>query len=89
MTSLYLGHCVVVLMPIGSPTCAGIKLVLQPEPSTIKLWIPAGFVLSNEEPVDATVRELVEKISLLLIAFDSTSVRDRYVCVPLPDNKFS
>jgi hypothetical protein len=75
------GHYVVTLLHVGSPNGSSVKLVLQCEPRTGKIWFHAGSVLPNEEHVVADFRKRFEKIGLLMI-HDLTVLR-----VPLPDNK--
>jgi 8-oxo-dGTP pyrophosphatase MutT (NUDIX family) len=55
------GHYVVILLLVGSPNGSDVKLILQREPRPGKIWIRAGYVLSNEQPIDTVVRELFEK----------------------------
>jgi 8-oxo-dGTP pyrophosphatase MutT (NUDIX family) len=51
------GHDVVVVLHVGGTKLSGVKLVLQREPRTGKTWFPAGSITTNEEHVDAAVRE--------------------------------
>jgi 8-oxo-dGTP pyrophosphatase MutT (NUDIX family) len=55
----YVGHgCyMVVALHVGGSKFADIKLVVKREPRSGKTWFPAGSVSSNEEPIDAAVRE--------------------------------
>jgi ADP-ribose pyrophosphatase YjhB (NUDIX family) len=61
--------------------------VLQREPRTGKTWFPAGSVTTNEEPVDAAVRELHEEIGLTLTPDDLTLLSDAHVRVALPEGQ--
>jgi ADP-ribose pyrophosphatase YjhB (NUDIX family) len=57
--------------------------VLQREPHTGKIWFPAGTVASNEEPVDAAVRELHKETGLASTLDDLTLLSDALVRVAL------
>jgi 8-oxo-dGTP pyrophosphatase MutT (NUDIX family) len=62
-----------------------VKLVLQREPRSGETWFPGGSILSNEEPVDAAVRELHEETGLVLTPDDLTLLSDALVRVTLPE----
>jgi 8-oxo-dGTP pyrophosphatase MutT (NUDIX family) len=49
------------------------------EPRTGKTWFPAGSVTTNEELVDAAVRELHEETCLILTPDDLTLLSDARV----------
>jgi 8-oxo-dGTP pyrophosphatase MutT (NUDIX family) len=55
---------------VGGTKPSDLKLILQREPRSGKTWFPAGSVLSNEEHVDAAVRELHEETGLVLTPED-------------------
>jgi 8-oxo-dGTP pyrophosphatase MutT (NUDIX family) len=77
------GHYVVLVIHVGGTKLSDVKLVLQREPHTGKTWFPAGFVLPNEEHVDAAVRELHEETGLILTPDDLTLLSDALVRVAL------
>jgi hypothetical protein len=54
------GPCnyVVILLNVGGSKVSDMKLVLQREPRTRKTWYHDGFVLHDDEHVDAAIREL-------------------------------
>jgi 8-oxo-dGTP pyrophosphatase MutT (NUDIX family) len=58
--------------------------VLQFEPRSGKTWFPAGSVTTNDEHVDAAVRELHEETGLILTPDDLTLLSDALVRVALP-----
>jgi 8-oxo-dGTP pyrophosphatase MutT (NUDIX family) len=78
------GRYVVVVLHVGGTKLSYVKLVLQREPRTGKTWFPAGSVTSNEEHVDAAVRELHEETGLTLTPDDLTLLSDALVRVALP-----
>jgi ADP-ribose pyrophosphatase YjhB (NUDIX family) len=59
------GRYVVVVLHVGGTKLSDIKLVLQREPPFGKTWFPASSVSTNEEHVDAVVRELHEETGLI------------------------
>jgi 8-oxo-dGTP pyrophosphatase MutT (NUDIX family) len=81
MASVGPGRYVVVVLHVGGTKLSDVKLVLQREPRSIKTWFPAGSVTSNEEHVDAAVRELHEETGLILIPDDLTLLSDAHVRV--------
>jgi ADP-ribose pyrophosphatase YjhB (NUDIX family) len=84
MPSVGLGRYVVVVLHVGGTKLSYVKLVLQREPRTGKTWFPACLVTTNEEHVDATVRELHEETGLILTPDDLTLLSDAHVRVALP-----
>jgi ADP-ribose pyrophosphatase YjhB (NUDIX family) len=78
---------VVVVIHVGGTKLSNVKLVLQREPRTGKTWFPAGFVTTNEEPVDAAVRELHEETGLTLTPDDLTLLNVAHVRVALPEGQ--
>jgi ADP-ribose pyrophosphatase YjhB (NUDIX family) len=78
------GRYVVVVLHVGGTKVADVKLVLQREPRCGRTWFPAGSVTTNEEPVDAAVRELHEEIGLILTPDDLTLLSDAPARVALP-----
>jgi 8-oxo-dGTP pyrophosphatase MutT (NUDIX family) len=78
------GHYVVIVIHVGGTKLSDVKLVLQREPRSGETWFPTGFVLPNEEPVDAVVRELHEETGLTLTSDDLTLLSDARVRVALP-----
>jgi 8-oxo-dGTP pyrophosphatase MutT (NUDIX family) len=74
---------VVAILHVGGTKLSDVKLVLQREPRTGKTWFPGGSVTANEEPVDATVRELYEETGLILTPDDLTLLRVSSVRVAL------
>jgi 8-oxo-dGTP pyrophosphatase MutT (NUDIX family) len=83
MAYVGLGRYVVVVLHVGGTKLFDIKLVLQRESRTGKTWFPAGSVTTNEEHVDAAVRELHEKTGLILTPDDLTLLSDAHVRVAL------
>jgi ADP-ribose pyrophosphatase YjhB (NUDIX family) len=77
------GRYEVVVLHVGGTKLSNVKLVLQREPRTCKTWFAAGSVTANEEPVDATVRELHEETGLILTPDDLTLLSDAPVRVAL------
>jgi ADP-ribose pyrophosphatase YjhB (NUDIX family) len=57
--------------------------VLQRKPRYGKTLLPAGSIFPNEDPVDAAVRELFEKIDLTLTVDDLTLLSNNPRRVPL------
>jgi ADP-ribose pyrophosphatase YjhB (NUDIX family) len=82
----FVGPCryVVVVLHVGGTKLSDVKLVLKREPRTGKTWFPACSVTTNEELVDAAVRELYEEICLILTPDDLTLLSDAHVRVALP-----
>jgi ADP-ribose pyrophosphatase YjhB (NUDIX family) len=78
------GRYVAVVLHVGGTKLSDVKLVLQRKPRTGKTWLPAGSVTTNEEPVDAAVRELHEETRLILTPDDLTLLSDTLVRVALP-----
>jgi 8-oxo-dGTP pyrophosphatase MutT (NUDIX family) len=70
------GRYVVVVLHVIGTKLSDIKLVLQREPRFGKTWFPAGLVSTNEEHVDAAVRELHEETGLILTPDDLTLLSD-------------
>jgi 8-oxo-dGTP pyrophosphatase MutT (NUDIX family) len=87
MASVRPRRYVVVVLHVGGFKLADIKLVSQREPSSGKTWFPVGSMLSNEEHVDVVVRELHEKIGLILTHDDLTMLSDAPVRVALRDGQ--
>jgi 8-oxo-dGTP pyrophosphatase MutT (NUDIX family) len=83
MASVGPGRYVVVVIHVGGTKLSNVKLVLQRRPRTGKTWFPAGSVTTNEEHVDAAVRELHEETSLTLTPDDLTLLSDAPVRVAL------
>jgi ADP-ribose pyrophosphatase YjhB (NUDIX family) len=84
MACLGHGRYVVVVLQVGGSKASCIKLVLQREPRSNKTWFPACSILSNQELVDADVRELHEETRLVLITHgDLTLLSDAPVRVAL------
>jgi ADP-ribose pyrophosphatase YjhB (NUDIX family) len=81
------GRYVVVVIHVGGTKLADFKLVLQREPRSGKTWFPAGSLTTNEELVDAAVRELREESGLILTPNDLTLLSDALVRVALPDGQ--
>jgi ADP-ribose pyrophosphatase YjhB (NUDIX family) len=77
----------VLVTHVGGTKLPDVKLVLQREPRSGKTWFPAGSILPNEEPVDATVRELHEETGLVLTPDDLTLLSDAPVRVTLPQGR--
>jgi 8-oxo-dGTP pyrophosphatase MutT (NUDIX family) len=77
------GRYVVVILHVGGTKLSDVKLVLQREPRTGKTWFPGGSVTTNEEHVDAAVRELYEETGLILTPDDLTLLSDAPVRVAL------
>jgi ADP-ribose pyrophosphatase YjhB (NUDIX family) len=84
MASVGHGRYVVVVLHFGGTKLSDVKLVLQREPLTGKAWFPPGSVTTNEEHVDAAVRELHEETGLILTPDDLTLLSDAHVRVALP-----
>jgi 8-oxo-dGTP pyrophosphatase MutT (NUDIX family) len=84
MASVGPSRYVVVVLRVDGSKLADIKLVLQREPRSGKTWFPAGSISSNEEHVDAAVRELHEETGLVLTPNDLTLLRNAPVRVALP-----
>jgi ADP-ribose pyrophosphatase YjhB (NUDIX family) len=84
MASVGLRRYVVVVLHVGGTKLSDIKLVLQLEPRSGKTWFLVGSVTTNEEPVDAAVRELHEETGLILTPDDLTLLSDAHVRVALP-----
>jgi 8-oxo-dGTP pyrophosphatase MutT (NUDIX family) len=61
---------VVVVLHVGGTKLTDVKLVLQREPSSGKAWFLVGSTSSNEEHVDAIVREMHEETGLILTLED-------------------
>jgi 8-oxo-dGTP pyrophosphatase MutT (NUDIX family) len=61
--------------------------VLQREPRSSESWFRAGSILSNEEHIDASVRELFEEVGLILTVDDLTMLSNNNVRVPLRASK--
>jgi ADP-ribose pyrophosphatase YjhB (NUDIX family) len=78
---------VVVVIHVGGTKLSNVKLVLQREPRTGKIWYPVGSVTTNEELVDAAVRELHEETGLTLTLDDLTLLSDAPVRVALPERQ--
>jgi 8-oxo-dGTP pyrophosphatase MutT (NUDIX family) len=87
MASVGPGRYVVVVIHVGGNELLNVKLVLQREPRTGKTWFPAGHVTTNEEHVDAAVRELHEETGLTLTPDDLTQLSDAHVRVALPEGQ--
>jgi 8-oxo-dGTP pyrophosphatase MutT (NUDIX family) len=87
MASARHGRYVVVVLHIGGFKVSDIKLVLQREPSYGKTWFLGGSILSNEEHVNAVVRELHEESGLILTPDDLTLLSYAPVRVALPDGQ--
>jgi ADP-ribose pyrophosphatase YjhB (NUDIX family) len=85
MASVGHGRYVVVELHAGGSKLADIKLVLHREPSSGKTWSPTGSISSNEEHVDAVVRELHEETGLILTHDDLTPLSDAPVRVEFHD----
>jgi 8-oxo-dGTP pyrophosphatase MutT (NUDIX family) len=83
MTSIGPGRYVVVVLHVGGTKLSHVKLVLQREPRTGKTWFLVGSFTSNEEHVDAAVRELHEETGLILTPDDLTLLSDAHVRVAL------
>jgi ADP-ribose pyrophosphatase YjhB (NUDIX family) len=77
----------VVVSHVGGSKSSAIKLVLEREPNSRKIWFPTGLILPNEEHVDTTVRKLFEEASLSLTVVDLTLLSTNLVRVPLPTGK--
>jgi 8-oxo-dGTP pyrophosphatase MutT (NUDIX family) len=75
---------VVVVLSVGGTNPSDIKLVLQREPRTTKVWFPAGSILSNGAHVDAAVREMFEETCLTLTVHDVMMLSGNRVLIPLP-----
>jgi 8-oxo-dGTP pyrophosphatase MutT (NUDIX family) len=84
MASVGRGRYVVVVLHVGGSKLANVKLVLQCEPRSGKTWFPAGLISSDDEHVDADVRELHEETSLILTIDDLTVFSDAPVRIALP-----
>jgi hypothetical protein len=63
MASLVHGYYVVNLLHVGCPNGSVVELFLQRKTRTGQIWFLASFVLSNEESLDAVVRELFERFT--------------------------
>jgi 8-oxo-dGTP pyrophosphatase MutT (NUDIX family) len=83
MASVGPGRYVVVVLHVGGTRLSDIKLVLQREPRYGKTWFLAGSVSTNEEHVDAALRELHEEIGLILTPDDLTQLSKAPVRVAL------
>jgi 8-oxo-dGTP pyrophosphatase MutT (NUDIX family) len=83
MTSVGHGRCLVVVLHVGGSKLADVKLVLQREPRSGKTRFPVGSISSQEEHVDAAIRELHEETGLILTHDDSTLLSDAPVRVAL------
>ena len=81
MPSIEHGRYVVVVLHVGGTKLSDIRLVLQREPRSGKTWLPAGSFTTNEEPVDAAVRELHEETGLILTPDDLTLLSVAHVRV--------
>jgi 8-oxo-dGTP pyrophosphatase MutT (NUDIX family) len=77
------GNYVGVVLHVGGSKASDVKLVLQRESRSGKIWFTAGSIVPNEEPFDAAVRELFEGTSLTLIVNDLTLLRNNHVRIPL------
>jgi 8-oxo-dGTP pyrophosphatase MutT (NUDIX family) len=84
MAFVGLGRYMVLVLHVGGTKLSNFKLVLQIEPRTGKTWFPAGSVTTNEEHVDAAVRELREETGLTLTPDDLMRLSDALVRVSLP-----
>jgi ADP-ribose pyrophosphatase YjhB (NUDIX family) len=87
MASLGPGHYVVLVIHVGGTKPSDLKLILQREPCSGITWFPAGFVLPNEEHVDAVVRELHEETGLVLTPEDLTLLSGEPVIITLPQGR--
>jgi hypothetical protein len=58
-------HYVMVVLHVGGSKASDIKLVLQRELRSGKIWFRAGSIIPNEEHVHVVVRELHEEIGLV------------------------
>jgi ADP-ribose pyrophosphatase YjhB (NUDIX family) len=87
MASVGPGHYVLVVLHVGGSKASDIKLVLQREPRNGKTWFSSGSILSNEELVDAVVRELHKETSLILTHDNLTLLSDAPVRVALPEGQ--
>jgi ADP-ribose pyrophosphatase YjhB (NUDIX family) len=87
MASIGPGRYVVVVLHVGGTKLSDIKLVLQREHRYGKTWFPAGSVTTNEELVDAAVRELHEESGPILTPDDLTLLSDAHVRVALSDGQ--
>jgi 8-oxo-dGTP pyrophosphatase MutT (NUDIX family) len=88
MASVGPGHYVVVVLHVGGTKLSAVKLVLQREPQSSKTWFHVGSFTSNEELVDAAVRELCEEAGLILTPDDLTLLSDALVRVALPVGQY-
>jgi 8-oxo-dGTP pyrophosphatase MutT (NUDIX family) len=81
----YFGHgnYVVVVLHVRGSKASIIKLVLEREPRSGKICFLAGSILPNEEPVDATIRELFGQSGLTLIVDGLMLLSNNHVRVPL------
>jgi 8-oxo-dGTP pyrophosphatase MutT (NUDIX family) len=82
MVSIGHGNYVVVVQHIGGSKASDIQLVLHREPRFGKIWFLAGSILSNEEHVDAAVRELFEENGLTLAIDDLMHLSNNHARVP-------
>jgi hypothetical protein len=80
-------YIVVVLHVASSSKASDIKPVLQHKPRTTKALFLAGSILPNEDPIDASVRELFEKTCLTLTVDGLTMLSNIHVGVPLLASK--
>jgi 8-oxo-dGTP pyrophosphatase MutT (NUDIX family) len=87
MASVGPSHYVVVVLHVGGSKAFDIKLVLQSEPHSGKIWFPAGSILLNEAPVDVVVRELHEETGLILTHDDLTMLNDAPVRVAIHEGQ--
>jgi 8-oxo-dGTP pyrophosphatase MutT (NUDIX family) len=87
MASVGHGNYVVVVLTVGGSKASNIKLVLQRKPRNGKIWFLAGSMLSNEEHVDATVRELLEETGLTLTRDDLIILSNNPARVSLHEGK--
>jgi 8-oxo-dGTP pyrophosphatase MutT (NUDIX family) len=81
------GHYVVVALHVGGSKALNIKLVLQRKLRTRRTWFLAGWILPNEELVDAVVRKLLEETGLTLSHDDLTLLSDAPVRVALHEGQ--
>jgi hypothetical protein len=81
------GRYVVVVLHVSGSKLADCNVVLPREPRLGKTWFRACSILSNEEHVNAAIRELHEETGLILTHDELTLLSDAPVRVALPEGQ--